>query len=84
MPKVTAYDALQTIDEHNSQYPEIVSDSKALIEVIDHHDYVKGLCDKGHELKDIISVVATTPLWNDYVHDVKDWIDNRKHSHNVN
>lgn len=80
-PEEFIHDALGEIDENNCSYPEIVKDSKAIFNVINHHDYVNVLLDNGYALRDIITLVATTAQWNDYVKDVKDWINGRKAVH---
>lgn len=83
-PEEFIHDALSTIDENNCRYPELVRDSKTILNVADHHDYVKELLDKGYALSDIITLVATTDRWNDYVKDVKEWIQDRKIAHRIN
>lgn len=83
-PEEFIHDALGTIDENNCLYPEIVNDSRAILNVANHHDYVNELLDKGHSLRDIVALVSTTNLWDDYVKEVKDWIDNRKAVHLAN
>lgn len=83
-PEEFIHQAISFIDENNCPYPEIVRDSKNIIVVVNHHDYVKELLDKGHSLKDIITLVSMTNQWNDYVKDVKDWINERKTAHQVN
>ena len=83
-PEEFIHCALGSIDENNCIYPEIVKDSNAILNVADHHDYVKELLDKGYALKDIINLVSMTNLWNDYVTDVKKWIQDRKIAHRNN
>lgn len=83
-PEEFIHDALSTIDENNCRYPELVRDSKTILNVANHHDYVKELLDKGYTLSDIITLVATTDRWNDYVKDVKEWIQDRKIAHRIN
>lgn len=83
-PEEFIHNALGIIDENNCRYPEIIRDSNTILNVADHHDYVNELLDKGHDLRDIITLVSTTSLWNDYVKDVKDWIQERKIAHRIN
>lgn len=82
-PEEYIHSALQDIDENNCLFPEIVKDSKSILAVINHHEYVSKLLEQGHSLNNIILLVSTTPSWNGYVHDVKEWINNRKAAHQV-
>lgn len=82
-PEEFIHSALGTIDIAQCKFPEIVNDSNAIIAVVDHHEYVNKLTDVGHSLRDIISLVASTQGWNDYVQDVKSWIESRKVAHGV-
>lgn len=83
-PEEFIHEALSSIDENNCLYSEIVRDSKAILVVTNHHDYVNELLDKGHSLRDIVALVSTTATWDDYVKEVKDWINDRKAEHQVN
>ena len=83
-PEEFIHDALSTIDNNNCRYPEIVKDSNAILNVVNHHDYVKTLLDKGYRLDDIIALVSTCDQWDNYVKDVKSWINERKKAHGIN
>lgn len=82
-PEEFIHEALNSIDINKCKYPEIIKDSKGILTVADHHDYVRLLLKKGYILRDIIELVSTTNLWSDYVKDVKDWIEERKRVHYV-
>lgn len=73
---------MQSINEDECPFPETVRDSKSIITVVDHHEYVSKLLTQNHCLKDIVLLVSITP--DSYVHDVKEWINNRKAAHHVN
>ena len=85
-PEEFIHNALNLINENDQQqclFPEIVIDSKSILNVVDHHDYVKKLTDKGHYLQNIVLQVSKSSLWDDYVRDVKQWINERKKAHNI-
>ena len=71
------------LEPKSSSYPELVEDSNKIGQVVDHHEYVTLLCEKGYAIRDIVELIATTPEWDDYVTDVISWINNRKVAHRV-
>lgn len=82
-PEEFIHEALGTLSPENTDYPELVRDSNNIMGVLDPHEYVKILLDRGHLLGEIISTASKSNLWNDYVHDVKEWINERKAIHEV-
>ena len=82
-PEEFIHEALGTLSPENTDYPELVRDSNNIMGVLDPHEYVKILLDRGHLLGEIISTASKSNLWNDYVHDVKEWINERKAIHEL-
>lgn len=80
-PEEFIHNALSTLNETDSSFPEIIRDSKAILSVTNHHDYVSKLLERGHTIRDVIEVVSTTTNWTNYTSDLKAWILARKAAH---
>lgn len=80
-PEETIHKALDSLPEEGCDYPELLKDSKAIIGVLDKHDYVNNLINNGYELIDIVNLFAKTEEWNHYVSSLRDWIRIRKEKH---
>lgn len=85
-PEEFIHSALGLFNENDQQqclFPEIVKSSKLILDVIDHHDYVNKLTEQGYSLQNIVYQVSKSSLWNDYVRDVIQWINERKQAHRI-
>lgn len=82
-PEEFIHKVILGLEPKSSSYPELVEDSNKIGQVVDHHEYVTLLCEKGYAIRDIVELIATTPEWDDYVTDVISWINNRKVAHRV-
>ena len=80
-PEEYIHEALISLDERNSLYPEIIRKSKAILNVIDQHEYIGKLLEQGETLIDVVNAFASTQEWNHYVNDLKSWILSRKAVH---
>lgn len=83
-PEEYIHDALINLDENNNPYPEVISKSKSIIAVVDHHEYVNKLLEQGVTLDDVVNAFSTTTQWEPYVANLKQWINLRKEAHQVN
>lgn len=82
-PETYIHNALIQEDENTSTYPDVIRESKAILAVVNHHDYINILLDKGISLNEIVFAFASTPYWSAYVQPLKDWINGRKVAHAV-
>lgn len=82
-PEVYIHEALIMADENNNPCPEAVIQSKAIVAVVDTHDYVDKLIEQGLTYENVVMAFAATPQWAPFVRDLKGWINERKNAHRM-
>lgn len=82
-PEEFIHETIKQINPQSSQYPELIRDSNSITNVLDKHQYVSLLLEKGYTIEDIVNLIAGTSQWSDYVREVMEWINERKCFHNV-
>lgn len=65
---------------NNSEFREIIDAAKEIVAVNDNHKFIADLIDRlGWErnvgLSKIMDLVSTTPSWNDFTAEIRDWLE---------